>query len=136
MHRWRNLTSLCIRNCLFKRLESFLVICETHKPKIKVIHSYYFYVLLGWLLYILTLVGTFYFVYWNYNLQTIRNTKLIYILKERSQKTESLIRCEKYLISNSNQLSIWRGNFYGFLAAKSNLVGGDKEKANKRTSCS
>jgi hypothetical protein len=48
---------LRLRYCLLKRLESFLVAEETHKPEIKIIYSNYFYVLL-WLAVFIFLNGT------------------------------------------------------------------------------
>jgi len=54
---WMTCIHLSLSYCLLKRLESFLVAEETHKPEIKIIYSNYFYVLLWWLLRILTLVG-------------------------------------------------------------------------------
>ena len=80
--------SLRLRNCLSKMLERDLVIQETHKPEVKVIKCYYLYVLLGWLLYILTLVDSLYLVYWNHNLQKDKDySQCSYHIIEKEKNT-------------------------------------------------
>ena len=50
----------CLRDCLSNIAESFLVIQESHKPEVEVIHRNNFHEFLRWLLLILALVGSLY----------------------------------------------------------------------------
>jgi hypothetical protein len=56
------------RNGLLEIKKSFLIPYESHKPKFKIILCNYFYVLLGRLVHIRTLVGCLNLPYWYQNL--------------------------------------------------------------------